>query len=194
MLISFIIRYILQKIDLFIIYYIFNIIYTNLYKMANNNKTMINYEVNKLIGINEKEIIKQIDSLNHNWKKCFYCEKMHHKDYYINTMNYCIHCWAWLNFYDYDLTTGKYNGSDTSQEIKNINEKIKNIYKIHLQAKCKNNECIFNKIKELAEKKTLHTSLIELLELNEKIELKPTKINNKNKNLNIDYEKSYIII
>lgn len=162
--------------------------------MANNDKKMMEYEVKKLLGINENEIRKQIDSLNHNWKKCFYCEKMHHKDYYINTMNYCVHCWAWLNYYDYDLITDKYRGISTSQEMDEIKKTIKRVYKVHLQANCKNNECIFNKIKQLAENKTLHINLVNLLELNEKIEIKPTKINSKNKNLNIDYDKSYIMI
>jgi hypothetical protein len=164
--------------------------------MANdkNDKKMMEYEVNKLLGINANQIKNQIDSLNHNWKKCFYCEKMHHKDYYISTMNYCVHCWSWLNFYDYELTTGKYRGITSSQEIEEIKKTIKKVYNVHLNANCKINDCILNKIKQLSENKTLHSSLVEIIEIKKKIELKPTKINSKNKNLNIDYEKSYIII
>ena len=68
------------------------------------------------------------------------------------------------------------------------------LHPIHLETNCNNDECIFNKIKKHAEMKTLHNSLVELLELNKKPKLEAFHFNYKNKNLNVNFEESYIVI
>jgi hypothetical protein len=147
-------------------------------------------EIDKLMGIGQNDekyhTIKKTE-----WKNCIYCEKFHHNDYYITGMDYCIHCWAWLNAYEYDIKKGIYTGISSMEDIKNS---IKKTYPIHLETNCKNSDCIFNKIKNFADLKMLHSSLAELLELNKKPEQKAICFNYKNKNLNVNFEQSYIVI
>jgi hypothetical protein len=147
-------------------------------------------EKNKLMGINQTDIKNQNCDKN-SWINCMYCEKYHTKDYYVANMNYCIHCWAWLNSHEYDIQKGVYFGNASMEDIKKV---IKKAYPIHLETNCNNDECIFNKIKKHAEMKTLHNSLVELLELNKKPKLEAFHFNYKNKNLNVNFEESYIVI
>ena len=147
-------------------------------------------EKNKLIGISQSEIKNQ-DCDKNAWTHCMYCEKYHFNDYYVPTMNYCIHCWAWLNSHEYDIEKGIYSGNASMEDVKKC---IKKAYPVHLETDCKNNECIFNKIKKYSELKTLHISLVELLELNKKPKLETFNFNYKNKNLNVNFEESYIVI
>ena len=146
-------------------------------------------EKNKLMGINQTDINNQ-ESKN-SWKNCMYCEKYHTKEYYVPNMNYCFHCWAWLNSHEYDIQTGVYFGDVSIEDIKNI---LKKAYPVHLETNCTNDECIFNKIKKHAEMKTLHMSLVDLLELNKKPKLEALHFNYKNKNLNVNFAESYIVI
>lgn len=147
-------------------------------------------EIDKLIGIGQNDA-KYNTIKKTEWTNCVYCEKFHHNDYYIVGMDYCIHCWAWLNAYEYDIEKGIYTGISSMEDIK---KSIKKIYPIHLESDCKNSECIFNKIKNCADLKLLHSSLAELLELNKKPEHKAICFNYKNKNLNVNFEESYIVI
>lgn len=155
-----------------------------------NNLGITQTEKNKLIGITQEEIKNQ-DCDKNGWKNCLYCEKYHFKDCYVPNMNYCIHCWAWLNSHEYDIEKGLYVGDSSMEDIKKI---LKKSYPVHLESNCTNDECIFNKIKKYSELKILHTSLVELLELNKKPKLEAVCFNYKNKNLNINFEESYIVI
>jgi hypothetical protein len=147
-------------------------------------------EIDKLMGIGPND--GKYHSINKNeWKNCIYCEKYHHKDYYTIGMDYCFHCWAWLNAHEYNIEKGVYTGIISMEDIKSS---IKKIYPVHLEADCKNSDCIFNKIKKFADLKLLHSSLIELLELNKKPEQQAICFNYKNKNLNVNFEESYIVI
>ena len=158
-------------------------------KKVTSNINNTENEINKLMGIVKNELTNHTNNIN-EWFKCTFCEKYHHKDYFVNDV-YCIHCWAWLNSHEYDLEKGIYNGNNS---VENINNIIKKAYPIHLETKCSNNECVFNKIKKFAENKTLHTSLIELLELNKKPKLEAICFNYKNKNLAVNFDESYIVI
>jgi len=147
-------------------------------------------EIDKLMGIDENSVkFKQINK--NEWKQCIYCVKYHHIDYYISNADYCIHCWAWLNSHEYDIEQGIYNGTYEKEEI---DKAIKKVYKIHLKTECKMQDCFFNKIKKYIEINLLHKSLIELLELNKKPKLRAVSFNYKNKNLDVNYEESYIVI
>ena len=147
-------------------------------------------EVDKLIGIAQTD--GKYYTINKNeWKNCLYCEKFHHRDYYIVGLEYCIHCWGWLNAHEYDVETGVYSGIINIEDIKKA---IKKSYPVHLESDCKNADCIFNKIKKCSDSKILHTSLNELLELNKKPIQSAVCFNYKNKNLNVNFEDSYIVI
>jgi hypothetical protein len=147
-------------------------------------------EIDKLMGISQTD--GKYHTINKNeWKNCIYCEKYHHKDYYGNGIDYCMHCWAWLNAHEYDIEKGVYTGIMSMEDIKSS---IKKIYPIHLQADCKNSDCFFNKIKKLTDLKLLHHTLIELLELNKKPTQQAICFNYKNKDLNVNFEESFIVI
>lgn len=163
--------------------------------METNTKTedekTLELEVDKMMGLVYAEAKFKQRTDKDDWIQCIYCEKMVHKNYYIVNMYHCINCWGWMNIQDYDLELGIYKGEQSQNDV---NEGIKKAYKVHNLTKCKLDECIFNKIKKLYENKLLHKNLVEILELNKKKELKAINFNNKNKNLDVNYEESYIVI
>lgn len=151
------------------------------------------FEIDKLIGITQTDnTFKAMAKKEFNeWKNCMYCEKLHHKDYFISGLEYCVHCWGWLNSNEYDIESGFYMGMIS---VEDINKIIKKVYPVHCESKCTNEECIFTKIKKYSEIKLLHTSLIELLELNKKPQQVAVCFNYKNKNLNVNFDESYIVV
>lgn len=189
-----------EKIDFiieFIQVYLNYIVYYNIMtskKIANifkkNDAKTEQTEVDKLMGISQNHW-KFLTINKKEWKKCIYCENFHHKEYYTEEMNYCFHCWAWLNAHEYDIEKGIYTGTIPIEDIQKL---IKKSYSIHLEGNCKNTECILNRIKNYVESKLLHSSLMELLELNKKPKQETIRFNYKNKNLNVNFEESYIVI
>jgi hypothetical protein len=159
-------------------------------KIVNNKDDNIEEEIDKLMGI-EQNNNKYTKIKKNEWRECMYCEKFHHNDYYVSGMEYCIHCWAWLNGHEYDIESGVYGGIHSQNDI---NKLIKKVYPVHCVSKCVNEECLFNKIVKYSEIKLLNNSLVELLELNKKTELKAVSFNYKNKNLNVNFDESYIVL
>ena len=156
----------------------------------NKNNNISQNEIDKLIGIVQTD--NKYGNINKNeWINCMYCEKYHHKDYFIVGMNYCVHCWGWLNSHEYDIESGFYGGLNPLEDIFKI---IKKVYPIHCESNCINAECIFTKIKKYSEIKLLHKSLIELLELNKKPQQIAVCFNSKKKNLDVNFDESYIVI
>lgn len=147
-------------------------------------------EVNKLMGI-EQNLSKNYIFNKNEWKTCIYCEKYHPDDYYGPSMIYCIHCWGWLNAHEYNIETGIYLGTNSVEDIKKM---IKKVYPVHIEANCNNTDCIFYKIKKSIDDKTLHSSLVELLGLNKKPKQEAICFNYKNKNLDVNFEESFITI
>jgi thioredoxin reductase len=155
-----------------------------------NENDILQAEIDKLIGIDGNSA--KYNSVNKNeWKNCVYCEKFHHADYFVTGMNYCVHCWAWLNGHEYDIVSGVYSGVHSQNDV---NKTIKKVYSVHNASKCVNELCLFNKIKQYAENKILHSSLVEMFELNKKPKQMAICFNHKNKYLNVDFEESYIVI
>lgn len=155
--------------------------------MYNTENLITQEDKNKLIGIDDLK--SQTEPTN--WKKCMYCEKFHHLDFFPKDVEYCVHCWAWLNSHEYNIQEGVYMGIHKLEEIQKT---LKRAYPIHLEIKCVNHDCLFDKIKKYNEIKILHPSLSELLELNKKPKQIAISFNNKNKALNVDYEKSFIVM
>ena len=193
----------------------------------NNNINIINNNIN-IIPINkyddekddevkEDELVEHtvitklfgLDEITYNnskvipdkkdWKYCTYCDKYHGREFFMQ-IDYCIHCWAWLNAQEINLETGKYTGSISFDTIKTF---IKKVYPIHLKGNCSNKECIFNKITEFAKNNKLNIIFSELLFNKQKIQLlgglHPDKIvqvdiNLKTHKLNINFTESEINI
>lgn len=138
------------------------------------------------------------NNLKNNWIQCFYCGKYHPITMHLPDMGYCGHCWAWLNSDQLKLTEGTYTGPNTIDEVKNF---LKLTYSLHPET-CTNNECIYNKIKQLANAKTLHWDFCVQLgfERDEKKLSNDKNSNDKNSNIKkrgytkINYKSSSIII
>jgi hypothetical protein len=155
-----------------------------------SNDKVSQTEIDKLMGLAQTD--NKYHQINKNdWKNCMYCEKAHHKDYFIPGIEYCVHCWAWLNGHEYDIESGFYGGMTA---VEDVNKTIKKVYPIHLESNCTNTECLFNKIKKFSEVKLLHTSLVNLLELNKKPQQVAVCFNYKNKNLDVNFDESYIVV
>lgn len=147
--------------------------------------------------LNEKK--KEFDGSNNfknNWIQCYYCTKYHPNSMHLPDVSYCGHCWGWLNSEQLKLTEGKYTGPNTIDEVKNF---LKLTYPLH-PTTCVNTECVYNKIKQLADTKTLHWDFCVVLGLvreeKNKSENKTTeyKINKKRSNTRINYKSSSITI
>ena len=130
----------------------------------NNDNLHLNDEEN-----NDNKNINEFEGSNNQingWKQCYYCQKYHPKNMHLDKLEYCGHCWAWLNSNQIDLTNGKYSGDKSMKEILNF---LKLTYPLH-STLCNNVECIYNKIHYLISN-----------ELGFKNEIKENKENKENK-------------
>lgn len=103
--------------------------------------------------LNEKK--KEFVGSNHpknNWIQCIFCGVFHPASMHLPDVAHCGHCWGWVNSNQLDLIEGKYNGPNTIDEVKNF---LKSTYPLH-PSTCTTQECIYNKIKQLNDAKTLH--------------------------------------
>jgi len=119
------------------------------YEEENKNGNNINN------GIQNEKVIEFIGSINGKagWIKCLYCDKYHPHYMHITGMEYCGHCWAWLNSNQLDLEKGIYSGQNPISEIKNY---LRETFKLHDSTKCVNIECVYNKILNFDKNKKLH--------------------------------------
>lgn len=138
-------------------------------------------------SIKPNENINELDGVNYHikdWSQCFYCTKYHPKSMHISNLDYCGHCWAWLNSSQIDLENGKYTGDISIGEVM---EFIKTTYPLHSK-NCSNNECIYNKINLLSKINKLHDSYCISLGF---IKKETITINNSNKNYNYKIRKPH---
>ena len=123
----------------------------------NNDDEEDNYNDNNNSsnGIQNQKIIEFIGSIYNKagWIKCLYCDKFHPHSMHLTGMEYCGHCWAWLNSNQLDLEKGIYGGQNPISEIKNY---LKETFKLHDATKCDSVECVYNKILNLEKNKKLH--------------------------------------
>ena len=128
------------------------------------------------------------------WKTCFYCEKEIMSKYYIKNVDYCSLCWGWLNNHNINLETGEYKGEIEYKDVKEMLRKVIPIYE-KFQIRDRSDQSIFYHILEKEKDKKLHVSILKLFR-----ELEEPKIVNykekvyKKRNIDIDFEKSEIVI
>lgn len=116
------------------------------------------------------------------WTNCMYCDSSHPPSMHLPGMDYCIHCWAWLNTNQLDLEKGIYTGVNSIIDVKNI---LKKTFKLHNPTKCVNPNCAYNKIIKFEKDKKLHYDFC--VELGFKVETKqnssnPTNLTNQSEN------------
>lgn len=87
------------------------------------------------------------------WVNCMFCDRYHPPSMHLPGMEYCIHCWAWLNTNQLDLEKGTYTGLNSIADVKNG---LKETFKLHDPTKCVNTDCIYNKIVKIEKEKKLH--------------------------------------
>jgi len=106
-------------------------------------------------NIPNEKIIEFIGSVNGKagWIKCLYCERFHPNSMHLTGMDYCGHCWGFLNNIQLDLEKGIYTGPNPISEIKNY---LKDTFKLHDPTKCTTKECLYNKIIDFEKNKKLH--------------------------------------
>ena len=164
----------------------------------NNQNQQNNQKVQEFVGVidNKQGWI--------NWTNCMYCDRSHPPSMHLPGMEYCIHCWAWLNTNQLDLEKGIYTGVNSITDVKNC---LKKTFKLHDSKKCINPDCIYNKIIKFEKDKKLHYDFC--VELGFKVEVKQNPLNSINptnqinnqgfklynkSNSRINYKLSHIII
>lgn len=170
-----------------------------------SNQANLNEKKSEDLDVKKKEFDGSQSSKN-GWTKCFYCDKYHPKSMHLPGMQYCGHCWGWLNGDQLNLTTSVYSGSpNTIVEVLNF---LKLTYPLH-PSTCTNTDCIYNKITVGKNNGTLHWDLsvqlgfIKKEELEKKIPHTNTtktnlnaqnKIYNKGNGLRINFNSSSVSI
>lgn len=171
----------------------------------------------------DEEEEKQNDNINfvgsphrvNGWKFCLYCNTNFPPQMFLNELDYCGHCWAWLNSQQVDLMNGTYEGLHTIEEIMQF---LKLTYSKH-PTTCVLEECVYNKIRILNGINGLNDiyafglglKIHELVQLNENVVEEKTDIEEKKntgeieeielkkkikikRNLNINYDLSSVWI
>lgn len=158
--------------------------------------------------MSNSDALKKKEFMGFNYQKnnciqCFICNNYHPNYIHLPNINYCAHCWAWLNSEQLNLIDGIYNGETNINEIINL---LKLTYSHHPNT-CNNNECIYNKIKQYKSENRLNAKFNILFENdddkkrniiinnnNKKDENKLNKCIIKNRHIMINYKLSSITI
>ena len=168
-------------------------------KMILNNKEYIN--IKDMVSIKgeikeEEKFIGKYEKFT-NSKLCEYCEKYIDKKYFMSispldtekTINYCIHCWAWLNYNDVKLSEGIYLGT-LNQNL--VFENIKKTASIHKNIGCTNQSCLFNEYVKLEKNNKLNIIFCEEIKEHNNKKNKENKIFTRD--IQINWKKSSISI
>lgn len=131
-----------------------------------NNQNQQNQKVQEFIGV----ICNKP-----GWTNCKYCDISHPPSMHLPGMEYCIHCWAWLNTNQLDLEKGIYTGVNSIIDVRNI---LKETFKLHYSIKCVKSDCVYNKIIKFEKDKKLHYDFC--VELGFKVEIKQNSSNTTN--------------
>jgi hypothetical protein len=106
-------------------------------------------------NVSNEKVIEFVGTINGKagWIKCLYCDRYHPNSMHLTGMEYCGHCWSWLNTNQLDLEKAIYTGQNSISEVKQY---LKDTFKLHDPTKCTTAECIYNKIISLEKNKKLH--------------------------------------
>jgi hypothetical protein len=157
-----------------------------------NNKNIEDNELEKFLGLFEDDIKYKNKIKPTNWKYCDYCEKKHGSEYFFKNSNYCVLCWGWLNAAELELETGEYFGNIDYEEVKAMLVKT---YPLYIKSNYNTPNSIYHKITVYQEAGILHSNFKKILGF-EVEKTKPIEylINNKERKLNINYEKTVLHI
>jgi hypothetical protein len=170
------------------------------YNLDNNKNNIINNnkidqtisDIDRFIGLYEDDLKYKNKQKGSLWKFCDYCEKRHGAEYFFDKSNYCVLCWSWLNTAELDLETGEYLGSI---DYKTVKDMLVKTYPLFVKSNHSNPNSIYHKINTFKEAGKLHESIIKLLGFEkEKPVAQEFIINNKERKLNINYEKTILYI
>jgi hypothetical protein len=166
----------------------------------NEPEQQINSEHNKKV----QEFVGTLNS-KQGWNKCMYCDRYHPYTMHLPGIEYCGHCWAWLNSNQLDLEKYTYTGQNNITDVKKY---LGLTFKLHDPTKCAVKECVYNKINAFKKEKKLHKNFC--LELGFEVEPEPETVQmaeqthtksqksqfelNKKSSMRINYKQSYIII
>lgn len=177
-------------------------IYNKIKHVATNKKPQAKLKFNNKIktfdvvkNIDKNKLLEFVGSNNatKGWLNCVYCAKYHPKTLHLSDLDYCAHCWGWLNYGQFNLNKGTYDGQGvhTWDEIKLF---LNLTYELH-PANCEAPDCIYKKIEELIHSKNLHPIFMNVLDIKEIIPIvKPSQISNRLSNINVDFKLSSITI
>ena len=148
-------------------------------------------EIDRFIGKNEIFIKSKI---------CVYCENYVGEEYFIKksvlnkfeTIDYCLHCWSWLNCNDVKLTEGIYLGN-LNQNI--VFDTIKNTVELHKKIILLNDNCLFNIYESLEKSNKLDVIFCKEIKSNKTdIAIKNKEYKITSRDIKINWEKSEISI
>lgn len=133
------------------------------------------------------------DPKNNLFRECCMCANYIHQDFYYSNLNYCVHCWGWLNSYNLCLETGNYELDNISDD--EIKKMLSKTFKLHINSKCTNNDCIYNRIIDTKNNKKLNKNLSIALGFEKDLLLViPKIVISSERNININYKSSNIFI
>lgn len=161
-------------------------------------------EVEKINPVQNEKVQEFVGFIanKQGWNKCMYCDRYHPPSMHLPGIEYCGHCWAWLNSNQLNLEKCTYNGPINITDIKKY---LGLTFKLHDPNKCTNKECIYNKINTFEKANKLHKDFC--VELGFKVEPETTSASvpetntqkaqfklNKKSNMRINYKQSYVTI
>lgn len=150
----------------------------------NNKKNMDN---SKLVEQN----FMGFNNSNGTHNECVFCGKYFTKDMILEGA--CPHCWAFCFSNQLDLEKFTYKGSKSNDNVKNF---LKITWLGH-PISCNNNDCVYYKIYKLFKENKLNNEIAKLLGLIEVIKeekIKSYNLQNKNRDVSINYKLSSITI
>lgn len=149
------------------------------------NNTVI-YDSKSFFGFN-------YDPKSNVFRECNMCANYVHRDFYYANLDYCVHCWGWLNSYNLCLESGNYELDNISDD--EIKKMLSKTFKLHINSKCTNNDCIYNRIIETKNNNKLNKNLAIVVGLEKDLSsYVPKIITNNERDININYKTSNIFI
>lgn len=131
-----------------------------------------------------------------NHTQCDYCGKYFQNELYLDTLNYCINCWAVMDSEKLDCETLTYNSNDI--RVGKVVEFITKFYASYMEdgPNRDRDDCIFKKVKQAKDNKKLHFMILREISEQEIVykNLDEYRLHLKNRNPKINFMVSAIDI